>query len=994
MRLPRPRGEGRRVLLTIALLLGATTAAVAQDAPGTPPQAPVLRIEAGGHIGAIARLAVDATGALMASASYDKTVRLWSVADGRQIAVLRPPIGPREEGELYAVALTRDAGRVFAAGATGRTWDGSFDIYVFNGKTGALAGLLGKLPAPIEDLKVSPTGRRLAAGLAQGGIRLWDDPAGKLTEIRVDDASYAGPVRSVAFDGQDRLFTVAADGHARAYDPAGKKFADAAVCAGSKPWGLAASPDGGLLAITCETADKQGRLRVEIVSARTLAPVLAPDTTGLSGEGLLAVAWTADGHGGVQLLAGGYAHAAGGYVIRRWGDFGLGASTDIPAARDTIRDIVALPGAGAVYAAEDPGWGRMDGDGHISIRPTAPIADLRPSREKRLAVSADGGAIEFATGTGITRFDVRGHALSAIETPDPSLLAARTDAPGLKIENWRDTSEPSLNRQKLALDRGEYSRAAAIAPGDGMVLLGTDTHLRLFARDGHPLGSVETPATVRAVAFAGNGRVAVATMLDGSVRWYGIAPDAAPAERAALFAHADGVRWVLFTPEGFFDDADRGGNDLVGVHLNRGRNQSPDWLSFEQAYRVLYAPEVVRARVLGEPAATQARLAVLGDLRARLASQPVVDVRAACARIGDGTCAELSLGRGGDARVPAAATSARLTVQVTDRGLGVGPLDAFVNGRNAGRIAAPKPGAPFAVDVPLDPGTDAIQLRVYDGGGTVFTQSAPLTIARDAAATAPGGGGDGGRLFVLAIGIDHFANPSLSLHYAVADEQSFVGLVRKAAEPVFDSVNITSLTDAQATRAGILAAFDTLARDVKPTDTFLFYVASHGVVDEDTNRFLLIPQDLSDISTYHAIAGQAVDEDTLVGALSRVQARDALLLIDTCHSGHVAADNLANVGHETGRYLIAASSSVQEALDSYDGRNGVFVVALREALSGRAGEDGDGNIGVLSLGEYLSRRVGQLAKQRDHDQDAVFRAAQHDLRSFPVAHVIQPDAPK
>ena len=38
-------------------------------------------------------------------------------------------------------------------------------------------------------------------------------------------------------------------------------------------------------------------------------------------------------------------------------------------------------------------------------------------------------------------------------------------------------------------------------------------------------------------------------------------------------------------------------------------------------------------------------------------------------------------------------------------------------------------------------------------------------------------------------------------------------------------------------------------------------------------------------------------------------------------------DNLANLGHETGRYLLTASTSVQEALDSYDNKNGVFVYA-------------------------------------------------------------------
>src|SRR3989338_9661950 len=210
-----------------------------------PPAEPMLRIETGMHTAMIRRISVDAKARWLATSSEDKTVRVWELASGRLLQILRPPHGPGEEGKLYSVAMPPDGETIAAAGWTGYNWERINYIYIFQRATGRMVHRITGLQDVINHLTLSPDGRWLGAALGVGkGVRVYRVRDWNLVG---QDSDYGDSSQSVDFDRKGRLISTAYDGHIRLYqvnDSGLRLLVKQAAPDGKLPYMVRFSPDG------------------------------------------------------------------------------------------------------------------------------------------------------------------------------------------------------------------------------------------------------------------------------------------------------------------------------------------------------------------------------------------------------------------------------------------------------------------------------------------------------------------------------------------------------------------------------------------------------------------------------------------------------------------------------------------------------------------------------------------------------------------------------
>ncbi|MEY5047741.1 MAG: hypothetical protein RLZZ175_1100 [Bacteroidota bacterium] len=222
---------------------------------------------------------------------------------------------------------------------------------------------------------------------------------------------------------------------------------------------------------------------------------------------------------------------------------------------------------------------------------------------------------------------------------------------------------------------------------------------------------------------------------------------------------------------------------------------------------------------------------------------------------------------------------------------------------------------------------------------------------------------------VLAIGINKYKNPNLTLNFAHEDAQSFVDSLQKHKGALYTSMKIHTIFDEQATKQNILDTLNALAKHTSSHDVFVFYYAGHGSMSD--NKFYFIPSDCPRLFDDGRLSKAAISATEMQEIFKQIKALKQIIIMDACQSGgsvellamrgSMEEKALAQLSRSAGIHVLASAGSEQNAKELSTLKHGLFTYVLLDAMSGKAdGSPKDGKVTIYELKSYLDDQVPEL----------------------------------
>jgi hypothetical protein len=226
----------------------------------------------------------------------------------------------------------------------------------------------------------------------------------------------------------------------------------------------------------------------------------------------------------------------------------------------------------------------------------------------------------------------------------------------------------------------------------------------------------------------------------------------------------------------------------------------------------------------------------------------------------------------------------------------------------------------------------------------------------------------GSRVFALFVGVSDYGDRLEALPNTDEDAETLAARMRRAG--VLDPASVV-LTNAEATRGSVQAAFARIAAQAGPNDTFLFFFSGHGDrVESDGHA------EADGHAETIELRDGALHDHELARMFGSVRARLAVVALDSCFSGGFAevAARPSVMG------LFSSEEDLTSQVAANHGAGGYLAHFLQAGIGGEADLDGDRMLTAGELSAFLRR-----AFREEGDIPASTRDGLADYQNLVVA---------